>query len=402
MAHDRERGHATRLERLLAPSEAQAGVPARRLLDALDAVFARDPRVDELGVVVAAEGRDAASAFVTPAPHKLGIASWALKGLFRAAKARFDRLQKQQQTAAAAAKTAAAKTAAAKTAAAMTTLPAVAAAVAVPSSGGDAESGSGAAAGMQTAAAAAKTAAKTAAAMTTLPAVAAAAAAAAAAAVPSSGGDAESGSGAAAPPSPEQMLRAARALLLLHPSSYSAWNARKQARCARRRRQQRGGAEEIVRELAFVDLVFSKHPKIAEAWEHRKWCVRELVRDVGADADAPRSSSPRNDDAVDARANAHGTLPLSALLSHEIDMCELVARRYPKNYYAWSHRQFVCVHFESRARLVSELHRSQQWCERNVSDHSGFQHRQFLWTLLLEWRPMIAVANTNGAPGDAL
>ena len=50
---------------------------------------------------------------------------------------------------------------------------------------------------------------------------------------------------------------------------------------ARQRRElEREGSHarvEAAREIAFVDLLFSKHPKIAEAWEHRKWCVRQYV-----------------------------------------------------------------------------------------------------------------------------
>ena len=47
------------------------------------------------------------------------------------------------------------------------------------------------------------------------------------------------------PPSPGQVLIATRALLLLHPSSYSAWNARKQARSERQQQwHQRDDARE--------------------------------------------------------------------------------------------------------------------------------------------------------------
>ena len=178
----------------------------------------------------------------------------------------------------------------------------------------------------------------------------------------------------------EQILSATRALLLLHPSSYTVWNARKATRKERFADKVSGGIShdlinsEIIREIAFVDLVFSKHPKIAEAWEHRKWCVRELVGST--------SGSNKVDKSLHRKKQKEKTL--IEFLSHEVEMCELIARRYPKNYYAWSHRQFVCVHFVSSSHLIDEMHRSQKWCERNVSDHSGFHHRQFLWMLLLD------------------
>ena len=70
-------------------------------------------------------------------------------------------------------------------------------------------------------------------------------------------------------------------------------------------------------EIHFIDLVFTLHPKISEAWEHRSWCVREMLR---------------------LRSDAESGADRSVMHLHELDVCEAVAVRYPKNYYAWSHR----------------------------------------------------------------
>ena len=122
----------------------------------------------------------------------------------------------------------------------------------------------------------------------------------------------------------QSLLTATRALLVLHPSSYTAWNSRKDV--LQRSLQRSSSSSKVTTtemwktlttEIHFVDLVFTLHPKISEAWEHRSWCVREMLR---------------------LRSDAESGADRSVMHRHELDVCEAVAVRYPKNYYAWSHR----------------------------------------------------------------
>jgi protein prenyltransferase alpha subunit repeat containing protein 1 len=111
------------------------------------------------------------------------------------------------------------------------------------------------------------------------------------------------------------------------------------------------------------------------------------------------------------------------LMESEFRICERVAEIYPKNYFAWSHRQWIvqrvmaptmavvpCVEshlqipsdanlqntssffpelIETWGPLGIELRRLEKWANRHVSDHSGFHQRQvFLFMLSIQnmWR----------------
>jgi hypothetical protein len=60
-------------------------------------------------------------------------------------------------------------------------------------------------------------------------------------------------------------------------------------------------ANSVVDELAFVDLVFSKHSKKPSAWAHRGWCLKSLRGQGGGPVDP-------------------------ALLGHELDVTARVRR----------------------------------------------------------------------------
>ena len=71
------------------------------------------------------------------------------------------------------------------------------------------------------------------------------------------------------------------------------------------------------RELHFNQLVLLKHPKCSEAWSHRKWLLKQELQ-------KPSLFEPLRD-----------------LLAREIVLCDRICSSYPKNYYAWTHRQLL-------------------------------------------------------------
>lgn len=66
------------------------------------------------------------------------------------------------------------------------------------------------------------------------------------------------------------------------------------------------------KELQFLEMLFTKHPKSPSAWQHRRWCLMRLL--------------------------VVGT-PLC--IEREQKLCSRMAEKYPKNYYAWSHRLWL-------------------------------------------------------------
>ncbi|CAG8682107.1 14047_t:CDS:2 [Cetraspora pellucida] len=69
------------------------------------------------------------------------------------------------------------------------------------------------------------------------------------------------------------------------------------------------------------------------------------------------------------------------LLRLEIPITRRVAELYPKNYYTWTHRHWIIsllpnYSSDSLSFLDNELLNMEKWVRTNISDHSGFHHRQ--------------------------
>ena len=61
------------------------------------------------------------------------------------------------------------------------------------------------------------------------------------------------------------------------------------------------------KELEFIALIFSRHPKCPSGWQHRRWCLNRL--DMSGEQ-----------------------------IEVERELYRLMAEKFPKNYYAWNHR----------------------------------------------------------------
>jgi hypothetical protein len=74
----------------------------------------------------------------------------------------------------------------------------------------------------------------------------------------------------------------------------------------------------------------------------------------------------------------------SPLFQSELSMCARSAELYPKNYYAWMHRQWLVERLRGgRAALEDQLQRVGEWTESHINDYSGFFHRQVLWNEII-------------------
>lgn len=92
---------------------------------------------------------------------------------------------------------------------------------------------------------------------------------------------------------------------------------------------------------------------------------------------------------------------LTSLAQDEVDTCTRVAERFPKNYYAWTHRRYLWTVFKplileensngednERAVLLrgiwtSEFERICKWLETHISDHSAAHYGAQVLQLLM-------------------
>jgi hypothetical protein len=324
MSHDRQRGATSSLECYLTPTEKQQLILPIDLLHQLDNIFNENPNLDEIGIMyvdsIEKEKQKknktpawcAEDAFVIPEPKKLGIAAWCLRPLFEAAKNRFERLLTSSSV----------------------TIPTIST-TATKDGKKHREKQQQEQPNNQT----------------------------------NSRNIQKNNTMVKSSDHPTMMMDATRSLLILHPYSYSAWNARKSILNEFKmkiidEKTKLYHYQLMLNELKYLDLVFTTHPKVGESWEHRSWCIKQIWQQQQT------------------LSSSLILTPLSCVLSHEVDVCELIASRYPKNYYAWSHRQKV-VRYMSLKSMVDDLNRTGKWCHTHVSDSSSFHHRRYLWLLLL-------------------
>ncbi|CAG8635830.1 7710_t:CDS:2, partial [Dentiscutata heterogama] len=152
----------------------------------------------------------------------------------------------------------------------------------------------------------------------------------------------------------ELVKQSTRCLLLLNPDLYTATNARKKLIL--------NNLLDPAEELRFINLIltFPKHTKNSTIWHHRrKWILSNII----------------------SRYQSDNKFDITELFRLEIPIIRRVAELYPKNYYAWTHRHWIISLLpidssNSISFLDDELLNMEKWVRTNVSDHSGFHHRQ--------------------------
>lgn len=188
------------------------------------------------------------------------------------------------------------------------------------------------------------------------------------------------------------LLQCTRCMLLINADCYTAWHRRKKVishmlpslvdnhgDTSAVAESALSSARTILhRELQFLNLLGTKHPKSGESWHHRWWILKKRIEIEMAMK--PQNDANADSDVIDREQS------LFQLLNSEMMVAERMAVLYPRNYYAWTHRQLIVkelIRLGMTDRLLprlieSELRRMDGWTRRNVSDHSGFHHIMFL------------------------
>lgn len=148
----------------------------------------------------------------------------------------------------------------------------------------------------------------------------------------------------------DDLISLTRSLLIVKGDLPQAFNIRK--------RLIRQGNLNVVSELLFLKMLFTKHPKSPSSWEHRRWCLSIKYDQTPLDLMTPED------------------------IDKEQQLCTWMADIYPKNYYAWVHRLWL-LQFMDAPRLYDELEFTFKWLHSHVSDHSAASHRQHVVERLL-------------------
>ncbi|KAK7866138.1 hypothetical protein R5R35_004786 [Gryllus longicercus] len=146
---------------------------------------------------------------------------------------------------------------------------------------------------------------------------------------------------------PEVQSRLLIGALLLNPDVQTFWNMRRELVQACRL--------DCHTELRFTSIVLSRKPKCSEAFSYRKWIVTKLVT---------------------------GGEKGQSLLNRELNVAKTAANRYANNYHAWQHCIWSLVHL-APCDMYPEIHLEEWtatriWVTMHISDHSGWQYRQYI------------------------
>nr|XP_022329534.1 protein prenyltransferase alpha subunit repeat-containing protein 1-like isoform X2 [Crassostrea virginica] len=191
---------------------------------------------------------------------------------------------------------------------------------------------------------------------------------------------------------PGELCSLTRAILLVNADCATAWNTRKEL--------VDNGDLSVTEDLKFGALVLTKHPKSPETFSHRKWLLHRFVDNCLASSLGSNTSTGSNAcdsfvnmEAIDLNMEASLNGPhfdnapdlinqpnYHELMRKELNVCKRAADKHPCNYNAWSHRLWVLQQcFNCSLQVVcGELHSTEGWVKRHISDHSGFHYRQFL------------------------
>lgn len=154
----------------------------------------------------------------------------------------------------------------------------------------------------------------------------------------------------------ENLLAVTSCLLLVNPDHSTAWADR------RRSLLPRDNIETWQQELEYLNLLMTQHSKAPSSWGHRKYVIRQILKYLDDE---------------------------STLIKEEIRVCREVAERYPKNYYAWTHRRYLWTIFSSTASLLQMEWEDivDQWLPQHISDHSAAHYGS---QVLMVWMNHIA------------
>jgi molybdopterin synthase catalytic subunit len=128
-------------------------------------------------------------------------------------------------------------------------------------------------------------------------------------------------------------------------------------------------------ELRLLEALFTLHPKSPSGWQHRRWAIRfrQCLR-------ANNGAKISNSMVVDGMwTDSDGdTVFNTEQLSIELQLCDLVNRRYKQNYYGWMHRLWTLrqnlKNTNASKFLDEEIAYTGKWLLQNTSDHCAVNY----------------------------
>ena len=172
-------------------------------------------------------------------------------------------------------------------------------------------------------------------------------------------------------------------LLLLCPDHATAWADRRRVLLKRESGRTKQGDTFPARvlfwkvELGYMNMLFTQHSKAPNAWGHRRWVCRQILTLLSLENFSSQERWQPSEEFIQ-----WATL--------EIAVCSVIGEKYPKNYYAWTHRSFVirtianvmnskmCTNDangmcreDMKSMLETEADCTMLWLRRHVSDHSA-------------------------------
>ena len=175
-------------------------------------------------------------------------------------------------------------------------------------------------------------------------------------------------------------------LLLLCPDHATAWADRRRLSLARKSSNSNSHTRCCISfwevEMLFLDMLFTQHSKAPNAWGYRRWVCRQIIKELKQDF------TEHGEDLSD---------QVMRWAIREIAVCSVIAEKYPKNYYAWTHRRFIVNslmdmmqhnngEFDDsvRSMIEGEISCIESWLPRHVSDHSAAHYGGEMITLFLQ------------------
>ena len=176
-------------------------------------------------------------------------------------------------------------------------------------------------------------------------------------------------------------------LLLLHlacPGDISLWNMRRVwflATCWGHYDVKEHDTTCLVKELLVTSLALSHQPKVAEAWQYRRWILQQWTRRLGLEEGRDR-------------------LRMS-LLCHERQALDVACDRHRMNYAAWQHRRWLLCESSLLASapqpggaVVDEMRSAVAFLKTHIGDASASSYlTDVLWHAdgVLQPREVIAL-----------
>eukprot|EP00797_Seminavis_robusta_P005670 Sro1378_g267590.4 (307) ;mRNA; f:1690-2611 len=198
----------------------------------------------------------------------------------------------------------------------------------------------------------------------------------------------------------DSVLKVTSCLLLVCPDHATAWADRKRALLSVQCHE-----DLWTRELDFVNLLMTRHTKAPTSWFHRKFVLQQRILQLLSALPPP---PPPNDDHDDQENTFSTTCTTTTtciysnmvqLARDEIQICARIADRYPKNYYAWTHRSQMLQKIHHMLQddstsgtrtladhytqlLQDQWQSTTRWLQSHVSDHSAAHYGGMVLQLL--------------------